>query len=185
MSLLQVLFNGQPALRKVSEPIKKITPEIKSLANSMLETMRAYDGVGLSAVQVGVHLRLIVLYSPANEEYPDDPVFPLYYIVNPTLQILDKTPISMTEGCLSLPGWYGPVLRPRSVKVNGLDLKGKKMEIVADGFLGRVLQHEYDHLEGVLFTDKITDPALLRKIEMKPRPKPTGTIEELGFKPKL
>lgn len=172
MTLLKVLTDDHPILRKKSQPINKITPEIKKLAHDMLETMRSKSGVGLAAPQVGLNINLIVLEAPKNPQDPDAPGFPLYMVINPQIIPACANKTTGTEGCLSVPGWYGPVPRFDRIKVTGLDLKGKKINLTVDGFAARVFQHETDHLAGIIFTDYIDDPTQLKYID------PTGEQDE-------
>jgi peptide deformylase len=150
MAILEILTNLNPILRKTSKPVAKITREIKELVQNMEETLRAAPGVGLAAPQVGELIRLIIA----------DVGEGMHVIINP--KILKKSgKQSFVEGCLSLPGLEAPIVRSESVLVKGMDLKGRQIEVQAEGLLATVFQHEIDHLDGKLFTDRVADPDLI------------------------
>lgn len=138
-------MEGDPVLRMKAEPVPKITKKISKLLKDMEETMYAADGVGLAAPQVGVSLRMFVA------DAGDGPMV----FVNPVLVEGRGSQVD-SEGCLSIPGVYGYVDRYESVVVMAEDAKGKARRIEANGLLARVIQHEMDHLDGILFTDKAT-----------------------------
>ncbi|HEY75413.1 MAG TPA: peptide deformylase [Thermoflexia bacterium] len=152
MALRTIIFSDNPLLRKRSSRVPHITPDIRQLVEDMLETMRAANGVGLAAVQVGVPLRVIVVEIPEDLDDPDAGTS--LALVNPELARVSKETEEGVEGCLSVPGWVGNVLRHQEVTVKGIDLKGRKVRFRAKGYLARVLQHEIDHLNGVLFIDR-------------------------------
>lgn len=143
MAILKIRKAGDPVLKEKSAPVEKITRKIKQLLDDMAETMYAADGVGLAAPQVGVSERIIVL----------DIGEGLIELINPAITAAEGCETG-SEGCLSVPGMYGEVERYSSVTVEGMDRTGKKIRLAADGLLARVLQHEIDHLEGVLFLDR-------------------------------
>jgi len=163
MPIRKVIIGDQASLRQVSSPVTEFNPELKQLAADMVDTMRDYDGVGLAAPQVGALQRLIVIESAPIEDIPDNPVFPLKILVNPSYEQLSPTQAEGIEGCLSLPRWYGPVNRFTKIRVTAQDLDGNPVKFDAKDFEARVIQHEVDHLNGVLFTDLVTDPTKLRK----------------------
>ncbi|GAJ10827.1 unnamed protein product, partial [marine sediment metagenome] len=133
---------------------------LKKLADDMLETMRKAYGVGLAAPQVGVPLRLAIIEIPEEE--------PLI-MVNP--EVTDqKGERNVTEGCLSYPGYRGETIRSEMVKVKAVDLNGEKIRIKGDGLLAQALEHEIDHLNGILYTERLVDKDSLHKIEMIPEP---------------
>lgn len=144
--ILEIKKYGDPVLRMESQPIRKITPEIKTLAGNMLETMYAAEGVGLAAPQVGIPCRLIVI------DIGDGPVT----IINPEVTKAQGE-ASDREGCLSIPGVTGIVTRAATVTVSGMDIGGSEVVLEAGGLLARALQHEIDHLDGILFVDKAED----------------------------
>ena len=151
MAKKQILTIPDPLLRKVSEPVTSVNTEVKNLMDDMLETMYAAPGIGLAAVQVGVLKRIIVI-DLSKEGQKKDPLF----IVNPQITFKSDELISYEEGCLSIPNQFAEVKRPSSCKVNFLDYNGKKREINADGLLATCIQHEVDHLNGVLFIDHLS-----------------------------
>lgn len=143
-------------LRKVSAPIGDITPEIRKLAEDMLETMYDAPGIGLAAIQIGEPVRLITLdVSKKAEEGEEQAREPMIFI-NPEVTWRSTELSSYEEGCLSIPEYYEEVERPARVKVSYRDLDGKAQEIEADGLLATCLQHEIDHLNGVLFIDYLS-----------------------------
>lgn len=166
---LRIVKNGHPSLRQKSAPVQEITAEIKTLATRMVVTMQENEvvGVGLAAPQVGVNKRLIVVDTRPRHEDDEaetteqlsvgetilNPMMPLA-LVNP--QIVWKSPetVCSGEGCLSLPGVYGDVERPALVRLQATTLDGEKIEVECGGLLARCLQHEIDHLDGVLFIDR-------------------------------
>lgn len=149
----KVLRFPNPVLRKKSKAVKKVTPEIVKLIDDMIETMHAAPGVGLAAPQVGKSIRVIVA------DVGQCPIA----LVNP--KILDKSGSqTFTEGCLCLPGVEAPVERASHARVKGLDREGNEITIVAEALLATVLQHEVDHLEGMLFIDRVKDPSLIRHV---------------------
>lgn len=155
MSVRTIVFSDNPILRKRSSRVPRITPDIRRLVEDMFDTMRAANGVGLAAVQIGVPLRVIVVEIPEDLDDPDAGTS--LALVNPELARVSKETEEGVEGCLSVPGWVGNVLRHRRVVVKGLDLNGRKVRLRAEGYLARILQHEIDHLNGVLFIDRTDD----------------------------
>ena len=161
----EILVLPDPLLRKVSEPVTSVNTEVKNLLDDMLETMYAAPGIGLAAVQVGVLKRIIVIDLSKDGE-KKDPLF----IINPEITYKSDELISYEEGCLSIPNQFAEVKRPSSCKVNYLDYDGKKREINADGLLATCIQHEVDHLNGVLFIDhlsKLKKDLILKKTKKK------------------
>ena len=144
MSRKTILHIGDPLLRAVSHPVTKFDLRLQMIARDMGETMYAADGIGLAAPQIGLMRRLIVI-----DVYDEQG---LRVFVNPQI-IKAEGDVAMEEGCLSIPGRRGCVKRPEKVTVTYQDIKGRHQEIQADGILARVLQHEIDHLNGVLYVD--------------------------------
>ncbi|MBP7248333.1 MAG: peptide deformylase [Negativicutes bacterium] len=143
MAVLPILKVGNPILKKQSNPISKIDKNIKKLIQDMFDTLAEAEGVGLAAPQVGENVRLIVL------NMGDGP----FEIINPV--IIDEVGEQVgVEGCLSVPGFYGDVTRFLQVTVGGINSKGKKVKVTGEGLLARALQHEIDHLDGVLYLDR-------------------------------
>ena len=151
MAKKQILTIPDPLLRKVSEPVNSVNSEVKKLMDDMLDTMYAAPGIGLAAVQIGVLMRVIVIDLSKQDE-KKNPLF----IVNPEITYKSKELISYEEGCLSIPNQFAEVKRPSSCKINFLDYNGKKSEINADGLLATCIQHEVDHLNGILFIDHLS-----------------------------
>jgi len=163
----EVRLLGDPVLRTPAEPVEEITPEIRQLISDMLETMYAEDGVGLAAPQVGLSIRVIVV------DPHEDGVEPVA-LVNPTIVARSAETEKGEEGCLSIPGVKDFVERPVRITIEGLDRDGNAVRIEADALQARVLQHEVDHLDGILFFDRLSPlkrRMLLRKWE---KVKPAG-----------
>ncbi len=149
MAVREILKFPAPALRRKAEAVEEVDQEIKNLAADMIETMRAAPGVGLAAPQVGVSRRLVVVDPSAGE----DPEM-LKVLINPVV-VLSEGSIVAEEGCLSLPEVQEEVERPEKIAVEALSLDGRSMRIEANGLFARILQHEIDHLDGVLIIDRI------------------------------
>jgi peptide deformylase len=162
--ILEVTKYGNPILRQKGARIEKVTPEIKQLITDMFETMYATKGIGLAAQQVGKAIQLTVLDvrgitdRPSTLELAGKPEevekFMPLVLINPEIKPLND-PVLGPEGCLSFPELYGEVLRPESVEVKALDAKGKPIEFRCGGLLARAIQHETDHLNGILFIDRM------------------------------
>ena len=163
MSLTVVKY-GTPVLRQKGSRIDSITPAIKKLAADMLETMYAYKGIGLAAQQVGLAVQLTVIDvrgvtdRPSSMELKGQPAdmsgFMPLVLINPEFKPVGK-PVAGPEGCLSFPEIYADITRPDVVDVNALNLEGKPLEFRCGGLLARVVQHEFDHLHGILFIDRM------------------------------
>ena len=145
---LKIVKIPDPILEKKTTLVKVITPEILKLAKDMIDTCRKAQGIGLAAPQVGVSVRLCII----NLEHLGLAPFAL---VNPKITKFSWKKVKLEEGCLSIPGIYGQVRRPAKVVVKALNLDGQEIKFEADGMLARVLQHEFDHLDGILFTSKM------------------------------
>jgi peptide deformylase len=150
---LSIISYPHPTLRVRSKPIRRVDQQLRDFAAQMLDLMYEFDGVGLAANQVDLPLRLFVA-NPTGQRGEGEELV----LLNPELQ-RPKGNETSQEGCLSLPGIYGQVKRPKTIRVSAYDLKGNPIERVVDGFLARVLQHENDHLDGVLFFDRMTEEA--------------------------
>jgi peptide deformylase len=146
MPILQILEFPDPKLRKTAEPVTVFDEKLEVLIEDMLETMYEAEGIGLAATQVDVHKRLLLI---ENRDSPQ--VF-----INPEIEILEDELSEYDEGCLSVPGFYETVSRPRMVKVIAQDSKGEKFEQVAENILATCIQHEIDHLDGKLFVDYLS-----------------------------
>lgn len=151
MALRDIIILPDPRLRLVSEPVKTIDADIRKLVEDMFETMYAAPGIGLAAIQVAVPKRVVTLDLAKEKEPPQPQVF-----INPEITWRSEDKGVYEEGCLSIPEYYEEVERPARVKVKFLDLDGKPHEIEADGLLATCIQHEIDHINGVLFIDHIS-----------------------------
>ncbi|HEX9117271.1 MAG TPA: peptide deformylase [Anaerolineae bacterium] len=162
MAKLDIITLGHPTLRQKARKVTKFGPELKQFIDDMVETMREAPGVGLAAPQVNVPERIIVVELPADEEegLPAE----LYTFVNPEIIKASREIEEGQEGCLSIPGYLGDVDRHTTVIVRGLDAFGKPQKVRARDYLARIFQHEIDHLDGILFIDRVTDPSKIRKI---------------------
>ena len=151
MSLRKILTEPNDFLRKKSLPVEKVDDELRQIMDDMLETMYAAPGIGLAAIQVGILKRIIVLDISKQDE-PKNPMF----FVNP--EIIEKSTINSTyeEGCLSVPGQFAEIDRPKKCHIKYLDYYGNSKELTAEGMLATCIQHEIDHLEGILFIDYLS-----------------------------
>jgi len=159
MSVIRdILRMGDPRLLRVAKPVAAFgTAELKSLVDDLIDTMRAADGAGLAAPQIGVDLRVVVFGGSPSVRYPEAPVVPFTVLINPVLVPLGKTMEEGWEGCLSVPGLRGVVARHARLRYSGYDPEGQPIEREADGFHARVVQHECDHLDGVLYPMRVRD----------------------------
>jgi peptide deformylase len=151
MALRDIIILPDKRLRLVSEPVKKIDRELRTLVDDMFETMYEAPGIGLAAIQVAVPRRVVTMDLAKNEAPKEPRVF-----INPELVWKSDEAATYEEGCLSIPEFYEEVTRPSVVRVKYLDLDGKAQEVEANGLLATCLQHEIDHLNGVLFIDHIS-----------------------------
>ena len=161
---LPIIYYGNPVLRVKCEPIKKITDDIRKLAMDMIETMDASNGIGLAAPQVGRPIRMFVLRNYIDAEDGSVSVSDPIVYINPRLIDPSQELIEDVEGCLSIPGMRQPVMRPYSITVEATDLNGNTFRETIEGYNARVRMHENDHINGVLFVDRL-EPSLKRKIE--------------------
>jgi peptide deformylase len=162
-----------PALRQKARKVRTFGPPLQRLVEDMLDTMRDEPGIGLAANQMGVSQRVIVVELPEDEEDPQSGR--TYVLVNPKIARSSREQIEMEEGCLSVPGLVGDVWRSVEVTVKGQDVKGKQIRIKARDLLARVFQHEIDHLNGMVFIDRIDSPDKIRRIV---RPEDAETEEQ-------
>ena len=151
MALRDILIIPDKRLRMTSEPVKAIDKDVRGLIEDMFETMYAAPGIGLAAIQIGVPRRVVTM----DLAKKDDPAEPLVFI-NPEIVWSSDEKATYEEGCLSIPEYYEEVERPKSVRVKFLDREGKPQQMEADGLLATCLQHEIDHINGVLFIDHIS-----------------------------
>src|ERR1700731_123801 len=165
MAILKIARMGHPVLaRRAETVIDPSAVRIRGLVGNMIETMRDANGAGLAAPQVHVPLRVVVFQAPDDRtdmglpyEERFDHTAPLTVLINPELEILDAASEGGWEGCLSVPGLRGFVERPREIRYRGLDLDGQEIVRTARGFHARVVQHEVDHLDGILYPQRMTD----------------------------
>lgn len=170
--LLPIHYYGDPILRQKAEPIASVDDEIRELAARMVDTMRAESGLGLAAQQVGRTVALCIVDLPADMDENDDGIrenpdvdMPMI-LINPEVEMLDKKSSSREEGCLSFPGIHGYIERPWRIRVRYQTETGEQRDVETQGLLARVIQHEVDHLNGVLFIDRMSP---VKKLALKGR----------------
>lgn len=149
MALLTILEFPDPRLRTIARPVQQFDAALQQLVDDMFETMYTAPGIGLAATQVNIHQQLIVMDVSENKDQP-------LVFINPALKVLDDELESYDEGCLSVPGYYETVTRPRNIEVSALDRNGKPFTITDSGLLAICIQHEMDHLNGKLFVDYLS-----------------------------
>jgi len=158
MAIREVLRMGHPVLREVARPVEGFgTPELARLLADMKDTMAHLDGAGLAAPQIGESVRVVIFGVTANPRYPDAEEVPFTVLVNPVIEFLTDETEDGWEGCLSVPGLRGMVPRRTKLRYTGFDENGRPIDRVADGFHARVVQHECDHLDGILYPMRIQD----------------------------
>jgi peptide deformylase len=164
MAILKIARMGHPALSRRADPVADPThPDVKRLVADMVETMEDAQGAGLAAPQVHVPLRVVIFQAPAgrsdklSEAERYDHTAPLTVLINPAIEVLDPKPDGGWEGCLSVPGLRGWVERPSHIRYAGYDTDGRRIVRVAKGFHARVVQHECDHLDGMLYPQRMKD----------------------------
>lgn len=155
MSVREIRKFPDPVLRKKTDPVKAIDKNIEKLIEDMIETMHDAPGVGLAANQVGVSLQLAVIDVTSREEREKGKTKPIIVIINPEILSMEGSVVE-EEGCLSIPDYAESIKRAVKVKVRALDRTGRQFEIEADGLLAKALQHEIDHLNGMLFIDRLS-----------------------------
>lgn len=162
MTLREIVYLPNPILRKKAKPVTKFDKELQTLIDDMIETMRQAPGVGLAAPQINLPMQLAVIeYAEAEEdaERPEDSPEPekkLYVIINPEISKVSDEKVLGIEGCLSIPNLIGEVERHESIEVKALNRHGNPVKLKVDGWMARIFQHEIDHLNGILYTDKAT-----------------------------
>lgn len=176
MAMREIITLGHPTLRLKARKVTRFGPEVQQLINDMVETMRAAPGVGLAAPQVDVPERIVVVELPADEEegLPAE----LYAFVNPEIVKASRDTKEGEEGCLSIPGYIGEVERSTEIVIRGQDALGRPQRVKARDYLARIFQHEIDHLEGVLFIDRVTEPSKIRRITAEEAENSTGEMAE-------
>lgn len=161
MAIREILRMGNPILLKVSEKVKKFdTTEIHELIKDMIETMKDAQGAGLAAPQVGESIQLVIFGVDKNERYPDAEEVPFTVLINPVITPLTQEKEDDWEGCLSVPGMRGVVPRYKTINYKGFDQYGNEINRNAEGFHARVVQHECDHLFGILYPSRIENMKL-------------------------
>jgi peptide deformylase len=155
VSVREIVTIGHPVLKQRAKKVRRVDDSTRRLVEDLVDTVKAARGVGLAAPQIGVPLRAIVT------DFNDQ----LHVVLNPEIVEESGELVEGEEGCLSIPGWYGPVKRRERVTVRGLSRTGKPMKIKSEGWEARVFQHEVDHLNGILFIDRMEDRSKLHKIE--------------------
>ena len=163
MAIQKILIEPEPILRKKSQPLEKVDDSLRKLMNNMLETMYDAPGIGLAAPQIGILKRLVVIDLSKNEE-KKNPLF----LINPKIIFRSEETSTYEEGCLSLPGQFAEIERPSQCKVEYVDYKGKVKNLKADGLLSTCIQHEVDHLNGILFIDylsKLKKNMIIKKLK--------------------
>lgn len=162
MTLREIVYLPNPILRKKAKPVTKFDKDLQTLIDDMIETMREAPGVGLAAPQINLPLQLAVIeYAEGedDEDRPEDappPEKKLFVIINPEITKVSEEKVLGVEGCLSIPGLLGEVERHEAIQVKALNRHGNPVKLKLDGWMARIFQHEIDHLNGVLFTDKAT-----------------------------
>lgn len=158
MAVYEILKMGDPRLLRVAKPVTEFgTAELQTLIADMFDTMKAANGAGLAAPQIGIDLQLVIFGYQNNVRYPDAPPVPPTVLINPVVTLLDDEMVEGWEGCLSVPGLRGVVERHSRIRYSGLDADGHPIAREADGFHARVVQHECDHLVGVLYPMRVKD----------------------------
>ena len=163
MSKRPIIIEPDPILRKKSQSLKNVDNDLRKLLDDMLETMYEAPGIGLAAVQIGILKRLIVI-DISKEDQKKNPLF----LINPIITYKSKNTSSYEEGCLSLPGHYAEIERPSECHLEFLDYNGKKKKLQAQGLLATCIQHEVDHLNGILFIDylsKLKKDMIIKKLK--------------------
>ena len=163
MSKRPIIIEPDPILRKKSQSLENVDNDLRKLLDDMLETMYEAPGIGLAAVQIGILKRLIVIDISKKEDQKKNPLF----LINPVITYKSKNTSSYEEGCLSLPGHYAEIERPSECHLEFLDYNGKKKKLEAQGLLATCIQHEVDHLNGILFIDylsKLKKDMIIKKL---------------------
>lgn len=168
MAVREIIRMGHPTLRNPARPLTRAeigSAETRRLVEDMVDTLHAAGGIGLAAPQIDVPLRLAIIEIPdageGSSRYGDIPAMPLTVFVNPEIEVVDPATAGFWEGCLSVPGLRGYVERPQHVRVRARDLDDRPLNLELRGFLATVFQHEFDHLDGRLYIDRMTDPTRL------------------------
>lgn len=158
MAVREILRMGDPRLLRIAKPVERFdTPDLHALIDDLFDTMRAAEGAGLAAPQIGVDLQVVIFGFDRNDRYPDAPAVPRTVLMNPHIEPLGEAMEEGWEGCLSVPGLRGVVPRHARIRYRGVDPQGRPIEREAEGFHARVVQHECDHLIGMLYPMRVRD----------------------------
>ncbi len=158
MAVREILRMGDPRLLRIAKPVERFdTPDLHALIDDLFDTMRAAEGAGLAAPQIGVDLQVVIFGFDRNDRYPDAPAVPRTVLMNPHIEPLGEAMEEGWEGCLSVPGLRGVVPRHARIRYRGVDPQGRPIEREAEGFHARVVQHECDHLIGTLYPMRVRD----------------------------
>jgi len=157
MAIRTVLKMGHPVLRQVAAPVAQFGRQLRELVVDMDDTMRALNGAGIAAPQIGVSLRVVIFEVRENPRYPHVTPVPYTVLINPVLTPVGEEQDEGWEGCLSVPGMRGLVPRFKRLRYRGLDLERMPIDRTVEGFHARVVQHEVDHLDGILYPERVTD----------------------------
>lgn len=174
MSIKRLIILPDPVLRQVSKPVERVDEKLRGVARDMLDTMYDAPGIGLAAIQIGEPLRMLVI----DLSKEDEPRAPQIFI-NPEIVEVSDDVSTYEEGCLSIPDYYAEVERPRSVRVKYVDIEGHEQLDAAEGLLATCLQHEIDHLNGVLFIDhisKLKRDMVVKKFKKLAKDRPAGRL---------
>jgi peptide deformylase len=163
MAIRRIYLAHEPVLRQVAKPVTRFDRKLQELIDDMFETMHAAPGLGLAAPQVGESIRLFVARWPEDEQDPESSKS--YAIINPVIVRTRGEEEEAEEGCLSVPGYVGDVWRATEIVVKGKDRYGKKIRMRVEGWLARIFQHEIDHLDGILFIDRVDSPDKIRPVQ--------------------
>lgn len=165
MAVRKIIRMGHPTLRRPARPLAEEeigSDAVHRLVVDMIDTLHDYGGIGLAAPQINEPVRLAIVELPGGaSRYGELPAVPLTVFVNPKIEILDPASAGYWEGCLSVPGLRGWVERPQHIRVQAVDLRGARLDMTFTGFPATVFQHEFDHLDGTLYVDRITDSSRL------------------------
>lgn len=161
MATLNILKRGDVRLEQRADAVVHFDEALREIIRDLWETMEKHNGVGLAAPQVGINLQLVVFGMDCSERYPDADPIPKTVLINPQIEPIGDEMEEEWEGCLSIPGLRGVVPRYRQVRYSGCDLNGNHFEREVDGFHARVVQHECDHLQGILYPQRMTDASQL------------------------
>jgi peptide deformylase len=166
MTARKILRMGNPFLHRIAEPVREFdTPELRAIVADLFETMKVANGAGLAAPQVGIGLRIVIFGFDANPRYPGRASIPVTVLVNPVIEPIGTDMSEDWEGCLSVPGLRGQVERYERIRYRGFDPAGAPIDRTVDGFHARVVQHECDHLDGILYPMRMRDLGKLGYID--------------------